>query len=162
MSEVSAAEKIPVDSVDRRLLRHLLDDPRVSIRGLARAVGMSAGAVGERLERLENRGVIRGYHADIDPAAVGLGLEVLICIQLAQHSEVLDTIEQLRQLSEVSQVDTVSGGWDVIVRVHVRDQHHLKELLTEGIWKVPNLRHSESMIVLENTTDDAYLLTALN
>jgi DNA-binding Lrp family transcriptional regulator len=144
----------PVDAVDRRILRHLQDDARISVRGLARAIGMSAGAVGERIERLEARGVIRGYRVDVDPAALGLGLEALIGIELSQHQSVLETMDVLRQLPEISRVELVTGRWDLVVRVRVRDQQHLRSVLTDDVWKIPNLRHSESMIVLDSVIDD--------
>ena len=138
----------PLDAVDLRLLEVLRDDARTSIRGLARAIGMSAGAVGERLERLEARGVIRGYRVDVDAAALGLGLEVLIGIELSQHRELLETMTSLRELPEVIDVDLVTGRWDLVVRLRLRDQAHLKEVLTKDIWALESLRHTESMIVL--------------
>jgi Lrp/AsnC family leucine-responsive transcriptional regulator len=143
-----------VDAVDRKLLQHLQGDARISVRGLARAIGMSPSAVGERLERLEERGVIRGYHVDVDAAALGLGLEVLIGVELSQHQSVVDTMQVLRTLPEVQRVELVTGRWDLVVRLRVRDQQHLKDVLTEDVWMIPNLRHSESMIVLESLVND--------
>lgn len=150
---VASEAVCPIDAVDLRLLEALQADARLSVRGLARAVGMSASTVGERLERLEGRGVIRGYHVDIEPAALGLGLEVLIGIELSQHQRVLDTMAVLRQLPEVRAVELVTGRWDLVVRLLVRDQQHLKDVLTGDIWEIPNLRHSESMIVLDRLSD---------
>lgn len=150
----SANDRYLLDPVDHSLLRELQADPRVSIRGLARAIGMSAGAVGERLERLESRGVVRGYRVDIDPAALGIGLEALIGIELAQHQSVLETMRTLQGLPEVAQVDLVTGRWDLVVRLRLRDPHHLKEVLTHGVWNITNVRHSESMIVLDSLTND--------
>jgi DNA-binding Lrp family transcriptional regulator len=139
-----------VDEVDRKLLHHLQADARISVRGLARAIGMSPSAVGERIERLEERGVIRGYNVDIDAAALGLGLEVLIGVELSQHQSVIDTMQVLQTLPEVQRVELVTGRWDLVVRLRVRDQQHLKDVLTQDVWEIPTLRHSESMIVLES------------
>lgn len=143
----------PLDSVDLRLIELLSEDARTSVRGLARAIGMSAGAVGERLERLEARGVIRGYRVDVDAAALGLGLEVLIGVELSQHRELIETMTSLRELPEVVEVDLVTGRWDLVVRLRLRDQAHLKEVLTKDIWALESLRHTESMIVLERHAD---------
>ncbi|MCW2842600.1 MAG: arsR6 [Nocardioides sp.] len=153
MAQPGEAPRV-LDSVDRSLLRELQADPRISIRGLARAIGMSAGAVGERLERLESRGVVRGYRVDIDPAALGIGLEVLIGIELAQHQSVLETMHTLREVPEVSQVELVTGRWDLVVRLQLRDPQHLKDILTHDVWNIQSVRHSESMIVLESLTHD--------
>lgn len=153
MSENTASPYF-LDAVDRRLLQALREDARISIRGLARVIGMSNGAVGERLERLESRGVIKGYRVDIDPAALGLGLEVLIGIELSQHEAAVETMETLRNVSEVVQVELVTGRWDLVVRLRLRDQGHLRDVLISSVWKIPSVRHSESMIVLESFVDD--------
>jgi Lrp/AsnC family leucine-responsive transcriptional regulator len=73
--------KDPLDPVNVRLLRALADDPRASMSALARRVGMSAPAVTERVQRLEEAGVIRGYRLDIDPAAVGLPVSAWVRVR---------------------------------------------------------------------------------
>lgn len=138
-----------LDAVDRRLLHLLHADARTSIRALAREIGMSAGAIGERLERLESRGVICGYRVDIDPATLGYGMQVLVGIQVAQRRPLEETITDLLAVPEVTHVDMVAGRWDLTVRLQLRDQGHLREVLLERIWSMPDFRHSESMIVLE-------------
>ncbi|MFC9840917.1 Lrp/AsnC family transcriptional regulator [Rhodococcus sp. NPDC127530] len=144
-----------LDDIDRRILELLFDDARISVRGLARAVGMSAGAVGERVERLESSGVITGYRAEINPSALGLKLEALIGVELTQHSSVYESMAVLRELREVVSIELVTGRWDLVVRIRVRDHEHLKEVLTESVWKLPTLGHSESMVVLESHTGNA-------
>jgi DNA-binding Lrp family transcriptional regulator len=146
---VTAQPPSSLDPVDRQLLDLLHADARTSIRSLARQVGMSAGAIGERLERLEARGVIRGYRVDVDPAALGLGMQVLVGIQVAQHRPLAETIAELLAVPEVSEVDMVAGRWDLSVRLQVRDQTHLRDVLLNKIWSMPDFRHSESMVVLE-------------
>jgi DNA-binding Lrp family transcriptional regulator len=138
-----------LDDVDRRLLDLLHADARMSIRSLAREVGMSAGAISERLERLESRGVIRGYRVDVDPAALGLGMHVLVGLQVTQHRPLSETIAELLAVPEVTDVDMVAGRWDLSVRLQVRDQNHLRDVLLTKIWSIPDFRHSESMVVLE-------------
>lgn len=138
-----------LDSIDWRLLDLLHADARTSIRALARQVGMSAGAISERLERLEARGIIRGYRIDVDPAALGYGMQVLVGIQVAQNRPLADTIAELLTVPEVTDVDMVTGRWDLSVRLQVRDQSHLREVLLSRIWSIPDFRHSESMVVLE-------------
>jgi DNA-binding Lrp family transcriptional regulator len=146
---VTAQSPSVLDSVDRQLLDLLHADARLSIRSLARQVGMSAGAISERLERLEARGVIRGYRVDVDPAALGLGMRVLVGIQVAQHRPLAETIAELLDIPEVTEVDMVAGRWDLSVRLQVRDQAHLRDVLVAKIWSIPDFRHSESMVVLE-------------
>lgn len=139
-----------LDDVDRRILAALRADGRLSARALSREIGMSAGAVSERVQRLEASGVIRGYHADVDPELVGHGMRVLVGLQIEQGGPPLQqTVDALLSVPEVTEVGIVSGRWDLVVFVQVRDQHHLRELVAERMWAVPGFRHSETMLVLE-------------
>ena len=77
------ARSIGPDTVDERLLAELQDDARLSIAELGRRVGLSSPAVADRLERLEEAGVIRGYRAEVDPGALGYQLAVVLRIRPA-------------------------------------------------------------------------------
>lgn len=146
-----------LDSVDRRLLELLTADPRMSTRALARAIHMSPSAVGERVDRLEKRGIIRGFHLDVDPSALGYGLEVVVAIQLRQGNPVRDTVDSLRSIAEVRSVQLVTGRWDLLLTFLVRDQHHLREILLGEVWSVADFQHSESMIILQTWASGAQL-----
>jgi len=141
---------ISIDDVDVQLLRLLHGDARMSARALARAIGMSPNAVSERLERLQTSGVIRGFHIDIDAATLGLGLEVMLGMQISQGRPLMETVEALLSIREVTTVQLVTGHWDLMLTMRVRDQHHLLETLVDRIWKVPEFRHSESLVILES------------
>jgi DNA-binding Lrp family transcriptional regulator len=138
-----------VDSIDRRLLELLSANPRMSTRALARAIQMSPSAVGERLDRLEKRGIIRGFHLDVDPTALGYSLEVVVAIQLRQGKPVVQTVNALRSIPEVRSIQLVTGRWDLLLTFLVRDQDHLREILLGGVWSVADFQHSESMIILQ-------------
>ncbi|HUW78227.1 MAG TPA: Lrp/AsnC family transcriptional regulator [Candidatus Nanopelagicaceae bacterium] len=138
-----------VDAIDRRLIALLSEDPRLSVRPLARALGMSPGAVGQRLARLRATGVIRGFILDVDPAALGFGLEVMVALELRQGSPVEETISLLKSLSEVRSIQLVTGRWDLVLTMLVRDQHHLRQVLVGRVWSVADFQHSETMIILE-------------
>lgn len=142
-----------LDDIDRRLLSMLQTDARISVRRLARAIGMSAGAVGERLGRLEARGVIRGYGVDLDPQALGLGLQVLVGLQVSQRRSISATVNELLAVDEVVEVKIVTGRWDLFVVLLLRDQIHLRDVLLSSIWVIPDFQHSESMIVLDQSPD---------
>ncbi|MGY1713973.1 Lrp/AsnC family transcriptional regulator [Geodermatophilus sp. SYSU D01106] len=117
-----------LDEVNRRLLDELTADPRLSAAALARRVGMSAPAVRERVARLEQAGVIRGYRLDVDPAA--LGLPVSVWVRLRPTPGSLPRAEQLaRQVPEVSECHRVSGEDCLLLRVHVPTIASLEGLL---------------------------------
>lgn len=115
---------------------------------------MSPGAISERVDRLERNGVIRGYHAAIDPEAVGLGLEVVVGLRTDQGESLAAALEHLRSIPYVESVRTVAGAWDLLVTLQVVDHSHLKELLLSNLWRVPGFQHSETLLVLDHTTGE--------
>ena len=143
------ADPQEADDVDRRLLSLLRKDARLSARALGREIGMSAGAVSERVSRLEASGAIRGYHAEVDARAVGYSMRVLVALQTAQGMSLDDTMDALLSAPEVIEVMVVSGQWDFVVLAQVRDHEHLRDLVVGGLWSTPGFRHSETMLVLE-------------
>ena len=117
-----------LDATNLRLIEELQRDARQSLAALGRAVGLSAPAVGERLQRLEEAGVIRGYHAEIDPGALGLTLSVVLRIRPAPR-EIHKVAELAQRTPEVTECVRVTGEDCFIMRAHVRDVTHLEELI---------------------------------
>jgi Lrp/AsnC family leucine-responsive transcriptional regulator len=117
-----------LDDVNRRLIEALQENARLSLAELGRRVGLSAPAVAERLARLEQSGVIRGYHADVDPRALGLDLSVVLRIRPAARM-IGKVAELARATPEVTECHRVTGEDCFVMRVHVRDVLHLEELI---------------------------------
>ena len=117
-----------IDSTNLRLLAELQADARLSLAELGRRVGLSSPAVADRLARLEEEGVIRGYRADIDPRALGYTLGVVIRIRPAPR-ELRKVADVARDTPEVVQCDRVTGEDCYVMRAHVRDVEHLEEVI---------------------------------
>jgi Lrp/AsnC family transcriptional regulator, leucine-responsive regulatory protein len=117
-----------LDVVNRRILTLLCEDPRQSTAQLARKVGMSAPAVRERVARLEETGVIRGYRLDVDPAA--LGLPVTAWVRVRPGPGQLTRIAELAgRLPEVAECHRISGEDCFLLRVHVASIAALETVL---------------------------------
>jgi Lrp/AsnC family leucine-responsive transcriptional regulator len=117
-----------LDATNRQLIAALQADARLSLAELGRRVGLTAPAVGERLARLEEAGVIRGYHADVDPRALGYDLSVILRIRPA--ARMIPKVAELAQRTpEVTECHRVTGDDCFIMRLHVRDVLHLEELI---------------------------------
>ncbi len=117
-----------LDDVNVRLLRALQEDPRQSMSALARRVGMSAPAVTERVARLEQAGVIRGYRLDVDPAAVGL--PVAAWVRLRPGPAQLPKIAKLAEATpEVVECHRITGEDCFLMRVQVPAIERLEEVL---------------------------------
>ena len=117
-----------LDPTNRQLIAALQDDARLSLAELGRRVGLTAPAVGERLARLEQAGVIRGYHADVDPRALGYELSVILRIRPAPRM-IAKVAELAQRTPEVTECHRVTGEDCFIMRLHVRDVLHLEELI---------------------------------
>lgn len=109
---------------------------------------MSPGAISERIDRLERTGAIRGYHADIDPAALGFGMEMMVGLQIQQGPPLTTIVSELLAVPEVQAVRVVTGQWDIVVELFARDPRHLRYMVAERLWSMPGFRHSESMLIL--------------
>ena len=118
----------PLDSVNRQLIAALQLDARLSLAELGRRVGLTAPAVAERLARLEEARVIRGYHADVDPRALGLELSVVLRIRPAARM-IAKVAELACATPEVTECHRVTGEDCFVMRLHVRDVLHLEELI---------------------------------
>lgn len=139
----------PLDALDRRILVILLNNARLSARAIARELEVSPGTVVDRLERMEGSGVIIGYHAVVDPVALGFDLEVVVGLRTDQGDTLKQALGHLKAIPYVESVRIVSGAWDLLVTMQVHDHDHLRELLLSNLWKVPGFRHSETLLVLQ-------------
>lgn len=107
----------PLDEINRRLLRELDADPRITMSALARRVGMSAPAVTERVQRLERAGVITGYRTQISPAALGLPVTAFVRIRPAARQ--LPKIADLAAaIPEISECYRISGEDCFLIKIH--------------------------------------------
>ena len=117
-----------LDPVNRRILAILTDDARISTSELARQVGMSAPAVRDRVSRLEQAGIIRGYRVDLDPAAVGLPVSAGVRVRPGPGQ--LPKIADLaRQSSQVSECHRITGDDCFMMRVHAPSIEDLESVL---------------------------------
>jgi len=117
-----------LDDVNVRLLDELQRDARLTLAELGRRVGLSAPAVAERLQRLEDGGVLRGYHADVNPRAVGYSLSAVLRIRPAPR-ELRKVAELARKTPEVVECHRVTGDDCYLMKMHVRDVDHLEEVI---------------------------------
>ncbi|HEX6922148.1 MAG TPA: Lrp/AsnC family transcriptional regulator [Actinomycetes bacterium] len=114
---------------DRAILRLLAADGRMSYTDLGRETGLSTSAVHQRVRRLEQRGVIRGYAAVVDADAVGLPLMAFISIRPIDPSAPDDAPDRLRDLAEIEACHSVAGDESYILKVRVPSPAHLETLL---------------------------------
>ncbi len=119
---------IGLDATNLTLLRELQGDARTSLAELGRRVGLSSPAVAERIRRLESTGVIRGYHADVDPRRIGYTLGVAIRIR-PMPRQLAAVAALARDTPEVVECHRVTGDDCYLITAYVRDVEHLEVLI---------------------------------
>ena len=120
----------PLDKLDWKILTALQEDARVSTAELARKTALSAPAVAERIRKLQERGVIRGFHALVDPAAAGL--PVTAVIRMSVVGDILPRLAILLQsLPEVVECYRGTGNDSFLMRVNVASVEHLEALINK-------------------------------
>ena len=130
---------VDIDDTDRRLLRLLQNDARMSITELAERVNLSATPCARRLKRLEDSGVITGYHTQTDAQKLGYPLAVFIAISMDRHTA--DRFEQfedkIQSFDEVISCSIVTGRTeDYLIKVRVRDMAHYEEFLLHRLNRI--------------------------
>jgi DNA-binding Lrp family transcriptional regulator len=139
-----------LDRIDRRILRNLLDDGRITNVELARRVGISAPPCLRRVRALEQAGVIRGYHADLAPEALGYAVTVFAHVGLSSQAEAdLKAFEQLvATWPEVREVYMLAGETDFLLKVVARDWDSYQQFLSEKLTSAPKVNHVKSALML--------------
>jgi len=153
---MDALQKIiqPLDDVDLALCRLLRLDARMSNASLAEQVGIAPSTCLVRVRSLIERGVVRGFHAELDPRALGLGLEALISVGIKSGARkaVATFSEEMRGLSEVVQVFFLGGAEDFIVHVATRDTDHLRQFVVDNLSAHPSVSFTRTSLVFEHHT----------
>ena len=136
-----------LDETDREILRILQADARTPFSEVARRIDMSSATVHDRVGRLEESGVIQGYHAKLDPKAIDLGISAIIGLRVEQGRE-QDTLERLQEIEGVQEVHLTTGEWDVMGRVYAEDADALRELMFDRIAQMDGFARSQTMVIL--------------
>jgi DNA-binding Lrp family transcriptional regulator len=141
-----------LDAVDRRILLALHADARISNSALADAVGIAASTCHGRVRRLQEIGVIRGFYTDIDPAAVGLGLQAMISVTLQSNArgKIRSFIAQIRKRRQVMDVYFLAGGDDFILHVAARDTDDLRAFVVENLNADADVAGTQTSLIFEH------------
>jgi DNA-binding Lrp family transcriptional regulator len=141
-----------LDDVDRRILITLHRDARMPNSALADAVGIAPSTCHGRVRRLHDLGVIRGYYADIDPAAIGLSLQAMISVSLQANarSKIRNFIQQIRRKPQVMDVYFLAGADDFLLHVAARDTDDLRSFVVENLNSDSDVAGTQTSLIFEH------------
>ncbi|MBJ7400151.1 Lrp/AsnC family transcriptional regulator [Mycolicibacterium sp.] len=148
-----------LDEIDRRLLTLLHADARTSNSALADAVGIAPSTCHGRVRRLQDLGVIRGFHAEIDPAAIGLPLQAMVSVSLQSGSrgKIRSFVQQIRRKPQVIDVYFLAGADDFLIHVAARDTDDLRSFVVDNLNADSDVAGTQTSLIFEHLRGGAPL-----
>jgi len=144
-----------IDSIDAEILKILQSSARTSNAEIARQVGLAPSAVFERIRKLEERRIIRGYRAEIDPKAIGLAQLAFTFVRSNDRPGGVETGEKLAEIPEILEVHHVAGEDCFLIKARARDAEALGRLLRERLGAIATIASTRTTIVRETVKETA-------
>src|SRR5579875_2944861 len=141
-----------LDEVDRRLLRLLAEDARTPNNALAQRAGIAPSTCLGRVRALRERGVIRGFHADVDPAALGRPIQAMIAVRLQSHARghIAEFMRTIAALPEVLNVFFLGGADDFHVHIAATTTDNLRDFVVVNLSRDPDVARTETNLIFEH------------
>ena len=141
-----------LDDIDRRIVAALSADARLPNNALAERVGVAASTCLGRVRSLRDRGVLRGFHADIDPAAIGRPIQAMIAVRMQSHarSHLTEFARTVAELPEVLNVFFLAGADDFLVHVAARSTENLRHFVVVNLSGNPDVALTETNLIFEH------------
>jgi DNA-binding Lrp family transcriptional regulator len=141
------------DDIDRQIMAHLQDDGRMTNVELADRVGLTAPPCLRRVRALEEKGAIRGYHADLDPGWLGYSITVFAMVSLKSQAESdLEAFEaHVAAIPEIRECYMLNGDIDFILKIVARDLAGFQQFLTTRLTTAPNVAHVRTSLTIRTS-----------
>ena len=143
---------MPFDSIDKTILSILREDGRASHANIAKEVGLSAPAVGERIRKLEQTKVITGYQAVFNPEALSLGISAFVSIIPQPRNPAANLVKNLSALPEIEELHAVAGNYSYIAKVRVSSPEALDDFL-DRLFMLDGVERTQSTVVLRTNIE---------
>jgi Lrp/AsnC family transcriptional regulator, leucine-responsive regulatory protein len=145
-----------LDVVDKKILKNLQSNGRMSITDLSEAVNLSKTPCAERVRRLEKSGLIKGYRAELNAAS--LGLPYVTFVQVSLERTTTDVLEKFnnaaKRVPEIESCHMVAGGFDYLLKVRTRDMAHYRQVLGDNIGALPGVANTHTYPVMQTVCDN--------
>ncbi|MBX2969630.1 MAG: Lrp/AsnC family transcriptional regulator [Cyclobacteriaceae bacterium] len=152
-------KSIKLDNTDRKILELLQRNSNITNALLAKEIGLSPAPTLERVNKLENGGVIKSYHAVIDPASVGLGVSTFVMVTLKGHNK--ENIEKfmnaINKVEEVIECHHITGAGDFILKIICADIAAYQQLMLEKVSNIDVVDSLQSMVILSTMKNSKVL-----
>ncbi|WP_010521318.1 Lrp/AsnC family transcriptional regulator [Aquimarina agarivorans] len=145
-----------MDSIDLKIIAALKKNAKQNTKEIASKVGLSVSPTFQRIKKLENQKIIKGYVAVIDQKKLGTGIIAFCQISISKHSkEVIDIFKNVIQdIDEVLECNHVSGSFDFLLKIAVTDMDHYHNVVVEKLTSVDGVLNIQSNFVIEKSKDE--------
>jgi DNA-binding Lrp family transcriptional regulator len=140
---------VGIDQLDGRLIALLVAEPRIGVLECSRRLGVARGTVQARLDRLVERGVVRGFGPQVDPATLGYAVTAYLNLEIRQARGHDPVAERLARIPEVLEVHTITGAGDMLCRVVARSNQDLQRVI-DAVVEVEGVMRTSTTIVLSD------------
>jgi DNA-binding Lrp family transcriptional regulator len=144
----STAQIVQLDDTDRRVVKVLQADGRLSVNELAGRVNVSRATAYQRLARLQETGVIRRFTVDVDAKKLGLPIAALVLVNVVQHAW-RGVGERLKHMPGVEWLALSTGSFDYVLLVRAPDVDHLRDVILEGLQSMPEIQSAQTLLLLD-------------
>ena len=145
-----------LDHIDAQILTILQEDGRAKRNAIADAVGLSLPSVSERMRKLEERGIITGYHARVNPELLGYDVTAFIRVDISGSEHYRAMIEHVNSVGEIQEVHSITGEGSHLLKIRLRNTRELERLLA-GVQRLPGVGGTRTSIVLSSIKETASL-----
>jgi DNA-binding Lrp family transcriptional regulator len=148
-----------LDQVDLSILKILQENSKITNLDLSKKIGLSPAPTLERVKKLELSGIIRSYHASVDPHVIGLSVQTFVLVSLAWHKEnALDNfIAKIQQIDEVVECYIITGEADVVMKLVCKDIPSYEKLLFKTLSKIDEIERLKTLMTLSTIKDSKIL-----
>jgi DNA-binding Lrp family transcriptional regulator len=148
-----------LDKIDKKILEILQANAKITNAQLSKEIGLSPAPTLERVKKLENSGIIKSYHAQVDPAVIGLGVSTFVHVTLVGHNKknIDRFLEHINKVPEIVECHHITGSGDFILKVVAKDIPSYQTLMLEKVSEIEVVDNMQSMVVLSTFKDSKVL-----
>ncbi|HXA02558.1 MAG TPA: Lrp/AsnC family transcriptional regulator [Cytophagaceae bacterium] len=147
---------LKLDPIDKKILEKLQANAKITNSQLALEIGLSPAPTLERVRKLENLGLIKSYHAQIDMAKLGLGVSIFVQVSLSSHkkNQIKSFVDKINKIPEVVECHHITGAGDFLLKVITKDIASYQELILEKLVDIEEIGNMQSMVILSTFKDN--------
>jgi len=142
-----------IDSLDKKILSILMENARTPFLEVARACNISGAAIHQRVQKLEDSGVVKGSKFIVDPKSLGYNTCAFVGVFLEKAHMYKDVVKELKKIPEVVECHFTTGNYAIFLKIYCKDNQHLMNVLNNTIQEIPSVSSTETFISLDMTVD---------